>query len=127
MCSLVLVPILAAAPPNAWIATWTASPEPAIGDPNEPMLHLVDQTVRERIRIFIGGTQIRVRLSNEYGSSPTLVGSVTVAVPNDSATVRSGSIQAVTFGGRNSITIPAGAPALSDPVAFAVVTERRSA
>jgi lysophospholipase L1-like esterase len=41
-------------------------------------------------------------------------------VPNDAASVKSGSIHAVTFGGRNSITIPAGAPALSDPVDFPV-------
>jgi lysophospholipase L1-like esterase len=34
--------------------------------------------------------------------------------------VRPGSIRTVTFGGRNSVTIPAGAPVLSDPVAFAV-------
>jgi len=50
------------------------------------------------------------------------VGSVTVAAPADPAAVRPGSIQAVTFGGRSSVTIPAGAPALSDPVAFSVVS-----
>jgi lysophospholipase L1-like esterase len=43
-----------------------------------------------------------------------------VAAPKDPASVKSGSIQAVTFGGRKSITIPAGAPAISDPVAFPV-------
>ena len=76
--------------------------------------------MRERVRISVGGSQIRIRLSNEYGSSPLFVGSVTVAVPKDPASVKSGSIQAVTFGGRNSITIPAGAPAISDPVALTV-------
>jgi len=76
--------------------------------------------VRERVRISVGGSQIRIRLSNEYGSSPLHVGSATVAVPNDLASVKSGSIHAVTFGGRDSITIPAGAPALSDPVALPV-------
>jgi len=76
--------------------------------------------VRERVRISIGGSQIRIRLSNEYGSSPLLVGAVTVGVPKDPATVKPGSIQAVTFGGRNSVTIPAGAPAISDPVALTV-------
>jgi len=43
-----------------------------------------------------------------------------VAVPKLPASVKTGSIQAVTFGGRNSIRIPPGAPALSDPVALPV-------
>ena len=120
ICSLVLIPRLGPAQREAWIATWTASPEPTDSDPNQPVLNLQNQTVRERVRISVGGSQIRIRLSNEYGSSPLHVGSVTVAVPDDVASVKSGSIHAVTFGGRDSITIPAGAPALSDPVALPI-------
>jgi lysophospholipase L1-like esterase len=118
LSTLLLVPCLAAAQRGAWIATWAASPEPAGPDPKQPVLNLENQTVRERVRISVGGPEIRIRLSNEYGSSPLLVGSVTVAVPNDPATVKPGSIHVITFGGRNSITIPPGAPVLSDPVVF---------
>jgi lysophospholipase L1-like esterase len=107
---------------NAWIATWAASPQPTAPDPDEPLLNIEDQTVRERMRVSIGGAQICVRLSNEYGSAPLVVGSATVGVPSDPATVKPGSIQTVTFGGRNSVTIPAGAPILSDPVAFPVAS-----
>jgi lysophospholipase L1-like esterase len=117
---LLLVPVHAAAQRETWIATWTASPEPADSDPKEPILNLQDQTVRERVRISLGGSQIRLRLSNEYGSSPLLVGAVTVAEPKDPASIKAGSIQAVTFGGKPSITIPPGAPAMSDPVAMPV-------
>jgi lysophospholipase L1-like esterase len=116
----VLIPRLGPAQREAWIATWTASPEPRDSDPNQPVLNLQNQTVRERVRISVGSSQVRIRLSNEYGSSPLHVGPVTVAVPNDLASVKSGSIHTVTFGGRDSITIPAGAPALSDPVALPV-------
>jgi lysophospholipase L1-like esterase len=117
---LLLVPQLATAQVKTWIATWTTSPESADPDRQEPLLNLEDQTVRERVRISIGGSQIRLRLSNEYGSAPLLIGSVTVAIPKDPASVKSGSIQSVTFGGHNSIAIPAGAPALSDPIVFPV-------
>lgn len=117
---LLLAPQLAGAQTDAWITSWTASPEPADPDPKEPMLSLEDQSVRERVRVSIGGTQIRIRLSNEYGPSPLLVGSVTVALASDPASVKTGSIQSVTFGGHDSVTIPAGAPVLSDPVAFPV-------
>ena len=121
-CPLLFVPALQSAPAqrDAWMATWTASPERADPDPNQPILNLQDQTVRERVRISVGGPRIRIRLSNEYGSAPLVLGSVTVAVPGEPASVKPGSIQNVTFGGRNSITIPAGAPVLSDPVAFPV-------
>ena len=121
-CLLFLVPQSAGAQRNAWIATWAASPQPTAPDPDEPLLNIEDQTVRERVRISIGGAQICLRLSNEYGSTPLLIGSATVAAPNDSASVRSGSIHTVTFGGRNSVTIPTGAPLLSDPVDFPVTS-----
>jgi lysophospholipase L1-like esterase len=122
VCLLFLVPQPAAAPRNAWIATWAASPQPSAPDPQEPLLNIEDQTVRERLRVSIAGAQICLRLSNEYGSAPLLIGSATVAVPNDSTSIRPGTIQAVTFGGRNSVTIPVGAPVLSDPVAFPVAS-----
>ena len=121
-CFLLFAPQLAGASGNEWIATWTASPELADPNPREPLLKLDNQTVRERVRISIGGAQIRIRLSNEYGSSPLVIGSATVAVPTDSSSVRQDSIQTVTFAGHSSITIPAGAPVLTDPLAFPVTS-----
>jgi len=122
VCFFLFIPQLAAAQRNVWIATWAASPQPTAPDPREPLLNIEDQTVRERVRVSIGGAQICIRLSNEYGSAPLLVGSATVAAPTDPASVRPGSIKNVTFGGRNSVTIAAGAPVLSDPVAFPVAS-----
>lgn len=124
VCLLLFIPGLAGAPRKAqqngprtaWIATWAASPQPAAPDPKKPLLNIEDQTVRERVRVSIGGARICLRLSNEYGSAPLLVGAVTVATPADPASVKPGSIQSVTFGGSHSVTIPAGAPVLSDPV-----------
>jgi lysophospholipase L1-like esterase len=122
VCLLLFVALLAEAQRNAWIATWATSPQSVAPNPRQPLLKIEDQTVRERVRVSIGGAQICIRLSNEYGSAPLLIGSMTVAAPNDAASVRPGSIQAVTFGGHNSVTIPAGAPVLSDPVAFPVTS-----
>lgn len=120
VCAVLLATQLIAAPRSAWIAAWAASPQPVAPNPREPLLNLENQTVRERVRVSMGGTRICIRLSNEYGSTPLLVGSATVATPLDPASVRPGSIQTVTFGGSSSVTIPAGAPVLSDPVAFPV-------
>jgi lysophospholipase L1-like esterase len=104
--------------PEKWVATWASSPAPPDPDPDRPILNLQNQTVRERVRISVGGARFRIRLTNECSSVPLVIGSVRAAVPTDPAGVKSGSIQTVTFGGKNSITIPAGAPAISDPVAM---------
>jgi lysophospholipase L1-like esterase len=106
--------------PQTWIATWGASPQPADPDPSEPLLNIDDQTVRERVRVSVGGAQIRLRLSNEHGATPLTIGSASVALSIDATSVRSGSIKSLTFGGSPSVTIPSGAPALSDPVALPV-------
>jgi lysophospholipase L1-like esterase len=117
---LLFVPELVGASTNAWTATWAASPQSETPVPHEPLLNLDNQTVRERVRVSIGGSQIRLRFSNECGSSPLLIGAATVAIPTDAATIKRESIQNVTFEGHSSITIPPGAPVLSDPIGFLV-------
>jgi lysophospholipase L1-like esterase len=118
ICLLLFVPELVAASPNAWIATWATSPQSGTPDPREPLLNIDNQTVRERVRSSIGGSRIRLRFSNEFGSSPLLIGAATVAIPKDASTIKEESIRNVTFEGRNSIEIPAGAPVLSDPISL---------
>lgn len=122
VCLLLFVSQGAWAERNAWVATWATSPQSVSPDPDEPLLKIEDQTVRERLRVSIGGEQIRIRLSNEYGSAPILIGSVTVAAANDPASVKPDSIRTVTFGGSKSVVIPAGAPVLSDSIAFPVAS-----
>jgi lysophospholipase L1-like esterase len=118
-CLLLAVPGLTEAG-SGWVATWAASPQAVKPGGNRPLLQIDDQTVRERVRVSVGGDRICVRLSNEHGATPLLVGSVTVAAPADAASVKPASVQTVTFGGRSSVTIPPGAPVLSDPVSFPV-------
>lgn len=108
------------APSRAWVATWAASPEPADPDPDEPLLELPGQTVRESLRLSIGGEKIRVRLSNEYGSAPLTIGAATAALATATTDVKPGSIRSLTFSGRRGATIPAGGSVLSDPTDLTV-------
>jgi len=57
-----------------------------------------------------------VRLSNEMGSTPLTIGAAQIGLRDSGVYVRAGSNHALTFGGNTSVTIPPGAPALSDPV-----------
>ncbi|HET7205599.1 MAG TPA: SGNH/GDSL hydrolase family protein [Terriglobales bacterium] len=122
MCACLLFAQLGWAQRSVWVAAWATSPQPSVPDAIKPLLNIHDQTVRERVRVSVGGPQICLRLSNEYGPAPLLIGSLTVAKPREESSVRTGSIKAVTFGGHNSITIPPGAPVISDPIPFPVTS-----
>jgi lysophospholipase L1-like esterase len=106
-----------------WVGTWTASPQP----PEPPFVlptpsQFENQTVRQIAYSSIAGKVVRVRLSNEFGRTPLVVGAAHIALqqPGGAASIVPGSGRAVTFGGRTSVTIPAGAPVISDPVAMDV-------
>ncbi|MGI9089879.1 MAG: SGNH/GDSL hydrolase family protein [Gemmatimonadaceae bacterium] len=113
---------------NNWIGTWTASPQPKWdGDFPLPALvpfNLWNQTVRQIVGVSLGGTHIRVVLSNAYGSEPLVIGAAHVALAA-SGTISGGSIapasdRVITFGGKTTVTIPPGAPVVSDPVDLTV-------
>ncbi len=118
LCSLFLMSRPATAQQNTWVPSWATSPQAT--DADDPLAKIANQTVRERVRLSTGGDRICIRLSNEYGTTPLLIGAVTVGVPLTPESVKPGSFRNVTFGGQKSVTIPAGAPILSDPVAFPV-------
>jgi lysophospholipase L1-like esterase len=107
-----------------WVASWTASPQPTWGadfafPTNIPAL-LQNQTVRQVARISLGGTRLRLVFSNAYGQKPLVVGRASVALTGRGPRIQAQSLQIVTFGGRTSATIPAGAPLLSDPIDLSV-------
>jgi lysophospholipase L1-like esterase len=101
---------------KTWVATWATSPTAADPDPEQPLLNIEQQTVRQRVRVSVGGSQLRVCLSNEFGSTPLVIGAATVALSKDAATVQAESLKPLTFAGRSSVVVPAGAPMLSDAV-----------
>jgi lysophospholipase L1-like esterase len=95
-----------------WVGTWTATPAPAEG------VAFANQTFRMNGRVSIGGDRLRVRLSNAYGSRPLLVGAAYLGLRDAGPAVVSGSNKKLSFGGAGSVTIAAGAFAVSDPVEF---------
>jgi lysophospholipase L1-like esterase len=101
-----------------WVGTWAASPqltEPA-NMPPEP--GLADSTLRQVVHVSLGGKRLRVRFSNAFGTKPLTILSAHVAAPAGGAAIRPGGGKPLTFGGRTSVTIPTGAPIISDPIDF---------
>ncbi|MGH8832226.1 MAG: hypothetical protein ACREXV_14210 [Polaromonas sp.] len=78
-----------------WIATWAASPQPiwdsAFPVPIDFPRNLRNQTIRQVARVSIGGDQLRVVLSNEYGTKPLVIGEARVAHADGGASVVSAS------------------------------------
>jgi lysophospholipase L1-like esterase len=84
---------------------------------------LENQTVRHVVHTSIGGDELRIRLTNEFGETPLRIGEVRVAVRAGSGAGTDtvpGTDRRVTFGGRGAVTVPAGSPCVSDPVPLRV-------
>ena len=76
--------------------------------------------VRQIIRTSLGGSGVRIRLSNLFGTAPLKIGPVHVAAHASGSAIQPETDHAVTFGGKATVTIAKGADALSDPVTFSV-------
>ena len=99
------------AEPVHWVGSWGAAP----ALPNGP--EVTNQTVRQVVRLSLGGSALRIRISNELGTQPLVIGAAHVARPGQApGSIDPATDRVLTFGGRPSVTLPPGAPALSDPV-----------
>jgi lysophospholipase L1-like esterase len=102
-----------------WVTSWAASPQAAhAGVPGVGAFR--DRTVRDIVFLSAGGDALRLVLTNAYGTTPLRVGEVTVGLAGAGAGVMPGGIHLVRFGGRAEVQIPAGAQAVSDPLAMRV-------
>lgn len=103
--------------PGHWVSAWsTAVHTPMVFPGMPPSLALNNQTIREIIRPTIGGERLRVRFSNEFGTAPLTLGSARIALLDEKGSIVPGSDRPLTFDGKATVQIPAGAPMLSDPV-----------
>jgi lysophospholipase L1-like esterase len=132
--SLVLAPDITPAngrgvfPLGQWVNTWVSMPQ--LTEPNNlppapftgASAVFVDSTVRATVHAKLGGHLIRLRFSNAFGTTPITLDAVRVALPAGGAAgvsaVEAGTDRAVTFNGKPSVTIPAGAQVVSDMLAF---------
>lgn len=119
MAAAVPLDRLGARGPDGWVGTWgTAMARPAPGTGQG----LANTSFRNVVHTSVGGDRARVRLSNVYGTAPVRMSRVTLAVAArpDAPDAVGGTMRTATFGGQDSITIPAGAEVVSDPVSLAV-------
>ncbi|MGE3179828.1 MAG: SGNH/GDSL hydrolase family protein [Vicinamibacterales bacterium] len=130
-CVLAAIPAAAQAPGEHWVGTWStatvgrpkplpAPPPGGAGPAAGVVLNFANQTLRQVVRVSIGGDRLRVVVANTFGTAPLEVGAAQVALRDKESQLIAGSSRPLTFGGRSSVLVPAGALAFSDPVSLAV-------
>lgn len=114
--------------PASWVATWGASPssggpprEPRPGQPNPPGPRSYEnRTLRQIVHTSVGGSAVRIRVSNRDGSVPLKIGAAHCALRTEGAAIDTHTDRALTFSGKPSIIVPVGAFVLSDATDFEV-------
>src|ERR1044071_5241328 len=102
-----------------WTGTWSA----AMQTPLAPAATFDHVTMREIVHASIGGRVVRVRLSNAQGTQPLAIGAASVGVRASGASVRPGTLRALSCAGSPTISIAPGGVALSDPVRLEVAAQ----
>lgn len=106
-------PAPAPAPPAA------GAPGGRAGGPTAPVT-VSNQTLRQIVRVSIGGPRVRVVLSNAFGTAPVTIGAADIGLREADAKVVASSVKPITFDGSASAVVLPGATLVSDPVALAV-------
>jgi lysophospholipase L1-like esterase len=124
-----------------WVATWTTSQPlarylhvrggpppggratPAKAPPPAQAIAaqgFSNQTVRMIVRTSIGGSRVRIRLSNALDSTPVAVGAAHIAIRSKDSEIVSGSDRPLTFSGKPGFTVGPGMVIVSDPVDLSI-------
>jgi lysophospholipase L1-like esterase len=116
-------------PRPAEYAVWTASPQshaellPFPDVPAPVPQTFSNQTVRQILHVSAGGDELRVQLSNLYGSAPLTIDAVGVAPSTGGGSIDAAAEQRLTFAGAGAVTIPAGQAMWSDYASLALAPE----
>ena len=118
------IPACAGAPDDSstWVGTWATSP--VVLPPQQegapqllgPATRIQDQTVRQIVHTSIGGSGVRVAVTNLFGSQPLEIGGAHIALRVDGASIDADTARPLQFGGQSTVTIEAGSMVVSDAV-----------
>lgn len=100
------------------MATWAAPQQRADAAQSEPTGGFPDTTLRQVLRVSLGGSRLRVRFSNAFGATPLTLARARLALSAGGSAVMAGSDRALAFAGRPSVVIRPGATVETDAVAF---------
>ena len=109
---------LANATAQTWVGTWATAPQTVVKSFMPYNNNMTGRSVRQVVKVSIGGDVIRLKLSNIYSTEPVVIRSVYIAHAKDSFAIEAKSAQYLKFGGQYKTIIPAGKSIESDPLKF---------
>jgi len=101
-----------------WVGTWSTAPQLVEPGNMPPSPGLTNNSLRQVVRVSIGGDTLRVRISNEFSTGAVTMKSVQIAVSTGGSGINLPTNRELTFGGNSEITMNAGVAVTSDPIPF---------
>jgi lysophospholipase L1-like esterase len=101
-----------------WVGTWGTAPQLVETGNNPPAPGLNNNSLRQIVRVSIGGDTLRVRFSNRFSDTPVTMKSVQIAVSAGGNSIVDSTNVKLTFGGNYDVTMDSGVTINSDPIAF---------
>lgn len=120
------ITLLAACNPSAktkkeiWVGTWATSPQLVEPHNMPPEPGLSNNTLRQIVRVSIGGDSLRVRFSNEFSASAVTIKGAQIAVSTGGSSIDTATIIPLTFNRQPEVTMAAGSLVTSDAFLFNV-------
>jgi lysophospholipase L1-like esterase len=112
---------------SGWVGTWATAPQLSETANLPPAPGLSNNTLRQIVYVSIGGSRVRVKLSNAYGKAPLVVSAVHLANSMSTHAIVAASDKALTFSGMPNVTVAAGATATSDPLDYTLAAQTKVA
>lgn len=111
-------------PGQKWVATWAQAMTADVPAKGHDVYAGRDVTLRQAVLTSVGGGQIRIRLSNYFGSAPLTIAAARIALSaadaKDPTRILKDSDRTLHFDGSASVVIAPGQWVASDPVTLDV-------
>ena len=101
-----------------WVGTWATAPQTVVRSFMPYNNCMTNRSVRQVVKVSIGGDVIRLKLSNIYSMQPVEIRSIYIAHAKDSFSIDAKSAQYFKFGNNYKTVIPAGKQIVSDALKF---------
>ena len=101
-----------------WVGTWATAPQTVVRSFMPYNNCMTNRSVRQVVKVSIGGDVIRLKLSNIYSMQPVEIRSIYIAHAKDSFAIDAKTAQYFKFGNSYKTVIPAGKQIVSDALKF---------
>jgi len=102
-----------------WIGTWAAAAE-FTGPGDMPASSLSNRSLREVIHVSIGGSELRLKISNEFSKEPVDIRSMYIADALEGWEIQTKTARYVTFNGKRNVTVEPGKALYSDVIKYSL-------